>query len=739
MSTSFRILASLTILLALTSLLSQGQATPPSADTFVSSNSPKTNYGNSAILVVQPGATSYVRFNLATLPPGVAVSKATLRLYVDAVVKGGTFDVFQINSSWSENALTYNTPPPSLGVSATAGHPISVSSSSMNQFVLVDITPLVQGWVSGAIVNNGIALATSDTGTFSFDSKESLLTGNGPELEILLNGPAGPAGAAGPPGPTGPAGPAGAAGPPGPTGPTGPAGTAGPPGPTGPTGPAGTAGPPGPTGPAGPAGAAGPQGPIGFSGPVGPQGQAGTGFNFRAAFDSTATYAAYDVVTFQGSTYLAKAATNPGDPAPGANPNWNLMAQQGAAGSPGATGAPGPSGPQGPMGFPGPAGPPGPMPTGAALTTAPNTFGASQTVNGNVVLTGTGNGIVFPDGTTQTSAAASVSSGPTGSLISSTSNVAPPGYSLLYTSTQASLWSTSAPNPKPLKHSADPLLNGKVAVLGGDDGSLSFSVFATFESYDPGTNTWASLLNMPTPRTELATAVSNGKLYAISGAIDLVDDTTTAVEVYDSTVGRWTTAPSVLTDREEAAAAELNGTIYVLGGISEQSSVPLNSVEAYTPPTLKQTSWQYVAPMPTGRYGLAAVSLNGKLYAISGVQADPLDPNNNLVASNVVEVYDPASDTWSEAPPIPTVHGGAEAHVLNGKIYVLATLSSVPNSSIDIYDPTSNSWSTIIPQPQNGTTYQTPQTFDPNTTYFGIRDGDIEHFFNLTIYTYVKN
>ena len=127
----------------------------------------------------------------------------------------GSFDVYQLNSAWSENTLTYSTPAPALGASATGGHPLLVSPASTNQFLLIDITPLVQGWVSGSIPNNGVALAlTTAGGTFSFDSKESLLTGNGPELELAFvsPGPQGPAGAQGIPGPMGLQGIQGAAG-----------------------------------------------------------------------------------------------------------------------------------------------------------------------------------------------------------------------------------------------------------------------------------------------------------------------------------------------------------------------------------------------------------------------------------------------------------------------------------------------------------------------------------------------
>jgi hypothetical protein len=323
----------------------EGQSAPPSADTFVSSATPKTNYGSSPILIVQPGATAYLQFNLSSLPDGASVSKATLRLYVDAVVKAGSFDVYQVNSGWSESALNYNSPAPLLGISATGNQAISVTSNKLNQFVLVDVTALVQGWVNGSVPNNGLALAlTTVAGNFSFDSKESLLTGNGPELEIVLNG----GGAQGPQGPAGPAGPQGSSGPAGANGATGP---------IGPQGATGAAGPMGPAGPAGPQGLMGLAGPQGPQGGIGPQGAAGQGFNFRAAFDPTATYAAYDVVTFHGSSYTAKSAINPSDPAPDTNPNWSIFTE----GTPGPAGPAGPAGPQGQAGPSGPVGPSGPQ------------------------------------------------------------------------------------------------------------------------------------------------------------------------------------------------------------------------------------------------------------------------------------------------------------------------------------------------------------------------------------------
>ncbi len=176
---------------AFVATVASAQSAPPVADTYSFNAEPAQNFGAQPILVVQPGANSYIRFNLSSVPAGVTVNKATLRLYLDAITGNGSFEVYQLGNSWGESTLSYSNAP-SMGASATGGHPIALTTSADNQFVLIDITSLVQGWIEGSIANNGLALSTSsgDAG-FSFDSKESVYTSHQPELEIVLNGPAG--------------------------------------------------------------------------------------------------------------------------------------------------------------------------------------------------------------------------------------------------------------------------------------------------------------------------------------------------------------------------------------------------------------------------------------------------------------------------------------------------------------------------------------------------------------------
>jgi hypothetical protein len=237
------------------SVFTAAQEAPVAGDTYVNSANPSANYGSGTVLNVSTNSSTFIKFNLGGVPvPTPTVAKATLRLYVDTLNSAGSFDVYNLPATpaWAESTLKYNTPPPPKGSSATGGNPVAVSASTLREFILIDITSTVQGWLTNPSSNNGVELAlTTASGNFSFDSKEHTTTGNEPELEIVLNGPAGAIGLQGPQGQAGPQGIQGLPGFNGAQGPAGPAGAQGVTGPQGPSGPTGAIGATGPQGPAG--------------------------------------------------------------------------------------------------------------------------------------------------------------------------------------------------------------------------------------------------------------------------------------------------------------------------------------------------------------------------------------------------------------------------------------------------------------------------------------------------------
>ncbi len=71
--------------------------------------------------------------------------------------------------------------------------------------------------------------------------------------------------------------------------------------------------------------------------------------------------------------------------------------------------------------------------------------------------------------------------------------------------------------------------------------------------------------------------------------------------------------------------------------------------------------------MPTARWDLSAVEVNGKVYAIGGSSLPPW--RQGLLAT--VEVYDPQTDTWTQGVDMPSVRYGLAASTVNGRIYVI--------------------------------------------------------------------
>jgi hypothetical protein len=200
------------------------QGPPVSADTYVQSGAGAAqNFGTAGNVLVGPASQNkgFIQFDLSGLS-GVgasAVQKAVLWLYVNQVTTAGAIDVYDVTSPWTETGVTANTQPATGSIQGT------IPILGANQWVGLDVTAEVQGWLATPAFNHGVELAalSAPTTAVSFDSKENTSTSHQPQLEVVLRGPAGPtgpAGATGSPGPTGPAGPAGPVGPAGPAGPT---------------------------------------------------------------------------------------------------------------------------------------------------------------------------------------------------------------------------------------------------------------------------------------------------------------------------------------------------------------------------------------------------------------------------------------------------------------------------------------------------------------------------------------
>ncbi len=165
---------------------SYGQITP-SADASTSSLTPSHNYGSNGDLYVRSTTqVTYIQFDLSTIPSGYTgsnIAKASLKLYIDSVAAGGTFNVDYVTSPWSEKTITFDNSP-TLGAFIAASE--NIAAANVKDYVVIDITPAVQAWLNGSESNNGIALVGNGTFNAGFESKENTVTSHPPELDIVF-------------------------------------------------------------------------------------------------------------------------------------------------------------------------------------------------------------------------------------------------------------------------------------------------------------------------------------------------------------------------------------------------------------------------------------------------------------------------------------------------------------------------------------------------------------------------
>src|SRR5512140_2496069 len=114
-------------------------------------------------------------------------------------------------------------------------------------------------------------------------------------------------------------------------------------------------------------------------------------------------------------------------------------------------------------------------------------------------------------------------------------------------------------------------------------------------------------------------------------------------------VGSWSKAPPLLAARSAHAVVAAGDAVYALGG-SGAGGTPLE-VERFD-----GKRWRVAATLPgDGLNAPAAVALGGRIYLIGGFAG-----TTNLPVDSV-QVFDPASETWSSAAPLPAPRGGHAA------------------------------------------------------------------------------
>jgi N-acetylneuraminic acid mutarotase len=220
-----------------------------------------------------------------------------------------------------------------------------------------------------------------------------------------------------------------------------------------------------------------------------------------------------------------------------------------------------------------------------------------------------------------------------------------------------------------------------------------------------------AVVSMVTTPIQGAAGVTSGALQgSVNAALPAADNYSLQVYVTDArglrsntlsgairvTQFPWTTKAPPTIAREYAGVAALGGRLYVAGGQrTDQGMIPGPAtaiVQVYDPQT---NAWSAAPPMPTARIGLTVVAAGGKLYAIGGAT----DGFNN--STGAVEEFDPATQAWTPRAAMPTARHFAAAALVNGRIVVAGGRTQATDllATVESYDPANNTWASGASMP----------------------------------------
>ncbi len=201
-----------------------------------------------------------------------------------------------------------------------------------------------------------------------------------------------------------------------------------------------------------------------------------------------------------------------------------------------------------------------------------------------------------------------------------------------------------------------------------------------------GGEAWQTVADLPEAIMDNAVTADNGKIYSAFG-FDGTDDTRSLYS-YDAASG-WTKLADAADTREAPAHGFINGKLYIVGGWAA-SGAPDAKLEIYDPAT---NTWTTGASSPAPLAGSGSAVLDGKLYSVGGC--------TTACGSTSVTVYDPSANSWSTAANYPDSVAWESCGAISGLLYCSGGTNSAGElKSAYVYDPAANSWSALPDMPK---------------------------------------
>jgi len=145
------------------------------ADTYISSLAPTKNYGTSRFNYIDSGRRGYYKYNLSVIPTKAIVSSVELHDFISWSRATGSANIYAVTGAWNETSINWNNKPANESVNYGV-YNVAICNTGIGDcaHVTTGFENIVQRWINGSLVNNGIMITTpTKIASSELDSKES--------------------------------------------------------------------------------------------------------------------------------------------------------------------------------------------------------------------------------------------------------------------------------------------------------------------------------------------------------------------------------------------------------------------------------------------------------------------------------------------------------------------------------------------------------------------------------------
>ena len=245
------------------------------------------------------------------------------------------------------------------------------------------------------------------------------------------------------------------------------------------------------------------------------------------------------------------------------------------------------------------------------------------------------------------------------------------------------------------------VVDGKLFVFGGFVEGMSGAVTRS-DVYDPATNQWATIADLPTRVTHAATAVDGHKVFLAGGWVSWgmlgqQEYGTRDVWVYDVASNSYSKGPSLPEPRGAGAMVKLDRTLHFMSGTDP---VRTDRTEHWVLDLDRpEQEWIPSVPLPLGRNHVAAVAVDGHIFFMGG----QVGPDDLTGAMDSFYVWHPAWSAWRRLGDLPVARSHHNEATLfhRGRILTIGGTTNGVQDMRDVaaLDLQTGQWSQLTPLP----------------------------------------